>query len=217
MTSISSIASNLANHIANELSFDRQKGDTIRFGLEIILETIIKAVVILTISYLLGIMPYVLAIFATSMTLRMLSGGAHFKTYGRCLTFSLITSICISYVALAVAPLVAITGILFIVVAFALVGFYFVNRWAPADNPNKPIKSKEKREIYKMLSELYIPLWASTITISAFSLWQTPSLLALLLASAGGFILQLLSIAPTSYRLAGFVDNQLDKLSEWGR
>lgn len=217
MASMQSIASNISGYIANELSLNREQGDTIRYGLEIILGTLIKGFVVLTIASILGIVPYVIAALVTSISLRLLSGGTHFRTYWRCMTFSVITAICISYAAIAATAFVNGTGVALIVAGLAIIGYCFVSVWAPADNPNKPIKRKEKQEMYKRLSRLYVLIWATITAVIAIISGQNSLSLALCLASAGGFILQILSISPVSHRLAGSTDDYLDKLRARGR
>lgn len=217
MSSVQGIAINFAHYITDELNFDKRQGDVIRFGLEIILETLIKLTIVFTVAYLLGITPYVLAIFVTSISLRFVSGGAHFKTYWRCLTFGLITSVGLSYGSMLATPMLGGSGILFSTVAVAFIGFYFVGLWAPADNPSKPIKGQQKRQAYKRLSALYVALWVVTVILIIVTNKQSELITGICLASVGSFALQMISISPPSYRLAGLVDDYIDKLRVFRR
>lgn len=217
MVSMRNIASGLAFFLSGELGFDQRQRETVRYGLEIILATLIKGLIITSISYSLGILPYVFALFATTMSLRTFSGGAHFSTYWRCLAFSIISSIFISYLSIAMYGFTGSTGALIIIIGLASTGYLFVNAWSPADNPNKPIKREEKRVLYKKLSKLYVLLWAATVTLIIFTYRHNPIVATICLASAGGFGLQILSISPESYRLVLLVENYLNGLQARGR
>lgn len=217
MTSMRNIASGFSFILADELGFDQKQRETVRYGLEIILATLVKGLVIIPISYILGILPYVLALFGTSMSMRMLSGGTHLSTYWRCLSFSMISSLFISYLSITLSRFTDSAGVLFIIFGLAFTGYLFVNAWSPADNPNKPINRKEKRDLYKKLSKVYVLLWSITITLIILTYWQNPLVVAICLASAGGFTLQILSISPISHQLGSLAEGYLDRLQAKGR
>lgn len=216
MSSMKNIASGFAYYLSDELNYDQRQCETVRYGLELIIGTLIKSFVILTISYFLGIMPLAIALSVTSILFRVLAGGAHFSTYSRCLTFSLISVTCISYVSIALSRVINNIEALFLILGLALIGYWFVNTWAPADNPNKPIKRKEGRLLYKKLSKTYVLSWTTIIALVTITSWQSPLIAAICLASAGGFTMQILSISPACYRLVSVVDDRLNGLQARG-
>ncbi|HEY3374806.1 MAG TPA: accessory gene regulator B family protein [Candidatus Aquicultor sp.] len=216
MANMQSVAANISRYIGSELGFDHEQRETVRYGLEIILGSLIKALVILMVSLILGIVPYVFALLATSISLRILSGGTHFRTYMRCLSFSVVTTVCISFVAIAAAPFMDAPDIIITIAFSALIGLYFIHMWAPADNPKKPIKGKAKQAMYRRLSSLFVVLWATLIILITLT---SPAMMTMTmcLSSIGGFILQIVSISPLSYRFGGLAEDRLDSLYAHGR
>jgi accessory gene regulator B len=209
MTSLSGIASGIATYIGNELEFDTEHRDNVRYGLEIVLGTLIKVIVILTVASVFGLTAFVCALFATSITMRLLSGGAHFRTYWRCLNFSVVTSISIVLAAQVLAPHLNRLALILAVFLFAGYSYYVIDRFAPADNPAKPIKGIKKQLRYKRLSKIFVVGWCACVVLCA-RLFPSPTATILLLASMGGFVLQTISILPFSYGLAGLADDFID-------
>jgi len=185
--------------------------------MEVILGGIIQGTIIMGISYLLGIAPQVLMVLATLSVLKLLSGGVHFSTFGRCTAFSASMAISIGYLATLIAPYMDKKAILQLVILTALTGLYFVSRWAPADNPSKPITGEEKRETYRKFSLLYVVFWAAAVALSAYIYGDKVLALSLITASVGGLLAQTISLHPLSFRLINTIEHMLDKLSMRGK
>lgn len=203
-------ASGIARYLARELDLDPKNAEVIRYGMEIILGALLKGSIIIGFSYWLGITPYVLVALITSGMFRLLSGGAHCNTYMRCLIFSSTTLLLIGILALLIAPYVNENSVMLSVFALALAGLYFVTKWAPVDNPNKPIPSDKKGK-YKKLSVIYVITWAIVVIVFLLNRNELPLTFPIILASMGGFTVQLLSLCPAGYRLIGVIDCMLGK------
>lgn len=213
MAVLRNAASNSALYLARELNLDQRNADTIRYGIEIILGTIIQGITIISISYLLEMMPYVLVALATLSTLRLLSGGAHFSTFGRCTALSTSMAVSIGYLVIMIAPYMNKKAMLLLAILIALLGLYSIKRWAPVDSFSKPITRKDKREKYKKLSLLYVIFWAAAVTLVVLIRGEAPSTPSLVLASTGGFIVQIFSLCPSGRRLVDTIDYILDRLT----
>jgi len=210
MVDIKNTASGLARYLACELDLDPKNTEVIRYGMEIILGALLKGLIIFGFSYWLGIVPYVLAALITSSIFRLLSGGAHCNTYMRCLIFSLTILLLIGILSRLISPYVKETSLLLSVIAQALVGLYFVKKWVPVDNPNKPIPS-EKKGKFKKLSAIYVITWATVMILSLFNRAEISVTYPVILASMGGFTVQLLSLCPAGCRMIGRIDRMLGK------
>ena len=212
MVTLRNTATEFADYLGSELNFDQQDIETVRYGIEIILGAFIKGLFIIVISYWIGIIPYVLAVLATSSILRLLSGGVHCSTYGRCLVLGTAMMVLTGWASLIISPYVRKDLLLLLITLAALTGLYFVRKYAPADNCNKRITKEAKRAKYKRLSLFFVIIWAAGITFIILVCRQAPSTYSLVLASIGGFVGQIFSLCPAGYRLISSIDNVLGKI-----
>lgn len=212
MVTLRNTASEFAQYLGRELNFDQKDTETVRYGIEIILGALIKGVFITFISYWIGITPYVLAVLATSSIFRLVSGGVHCSTYGRCLVLGTAMMVLTGSLSLIIGPYVKKDSMLLFVMLTTLTGLYFVKKYAPADNCNKCITKEEKRAKYRRLSLFFVVIWAAGITFIILVCRQAPSTYSLVLASIGGFLGQIFSLCPVGYRLIGCIDNVLGKI-----
>ncbi len=212
MVTLRNTAAEFAQYLGRELNFDQKDTETVRYGIEIILGAFIKGLLIIVISYWIGIIPYVLAVLATSSVLRLLSGGVHFSTYGRCLVLGTVMMVFTGSVSLIIGPYVKKDLMLLLIMLTALTGLYFVKKYAPADNCNKRITKEDKRLKYKKLSLIFVITWTIVITFIIIVCKEAPLTYALVLASTGGFLGQIFSLCPAGYRLLGGIDNMLGKI-----
>lgn len=211
MADLKTAAAGISQYLARELDIDAGDADVIRYGLEIILGALIKGITVIGVSYLLGITPYVLTALGTSGILRLLSGGVHCSSYGRCLIFGSVMSMMIGSLAMVAGPYITPVVMLVFIMLTALTGLLFVYKWAPADTPGKPIKRPEKRMKFKKYSLLYVIIWNIAVTFFVLLSSESSLALSLALASAGGLLMQTASLSPAGYRLVGRIDYGLNK------
>ncbi|MDT3698018.1 MAG: accessory gene regulator B family protein [Thermincola sp.] len=209
--SIRQISFYLSKYLARELHLEQKESDTIRYGLEIIIGAVIKGLIIIGLSYIFRILPFVLAALATSGLFKLLSGGAHCNTFGRCLIFSIIALLGIGGLAPELGRSVNEKGMILLVLLSTIVGLYAVKKWAPVDTPNKPITKKEKKERYRQLSLLYVFAWGLGITLLII-FTKTTGPFSLVLASIGGLLIQTFSLTPIGIQFTERVDRILAKL-----
>lgn len=146
LTSIHSIAMTLSNAITRELKFDNVKRAKISYGLEAIIGLIIKTVFFTFVPFLFGVLKQSLIAMFTIAFLRYASGGMHCKTFIRCLIVSAAV-----YVSIGIlARVLIINDYLYYVLNIA--SFLIIVIRAPIDPPEKPIKTKQKRYVMKLIS-----------------------------------------------------------------
>ncbi|MDA8235610.1 MAG: accessory gene regulator B family protein [Clostridia bacterium] len=204
-------AEELAHYLSEELNINQRDAATIRFGLELILGSIIKLSLITAVSLWLGITPYVLTALLTSSIFRLLSGGVHCHTYWRCVALGLGATVLIGSLAPVIGARVDQFALILSVAFAVLIGLYCVHKWAPADNPKKPITNQEKRRKFRQLSYLYVLTWGVALTLLIFFDYQVQISFPLAVASLGGFLTQVFSLTPVGYRLVNTIDATLGR------
>ncbi|SFR09737.1 accessory gene regulator B [Desulfoscipio geothermicus DSM 3669] len=189
---------------------EKDKTDQLRYGLEIILGTLIKGALLFSLAYLFNVLPQVALALAAGGLFRLLSGGAHCTGYWRCLVLGVTVYLFIGLAAVNMANLItlqwykAMAGILILVATACTV------KWAPGE---VPYRAMARREIntFKALSLLYLFLWAGLILFfvdkANYSLY-----LAALLALA----MQTISFTPWGYGLVARADGLMAKLAGKG-
>ena len=157
-------------------------------------------------------MPYVFIALATFSSLRLLSGGAHFNTLVRCTVFSISIAIGLGYFAITLGHYPNRIILISIIILASSIGLYVAKKWAPVDTPCKPISKADKRQKFRQASNIYILAWALVLIALSLIMQLTPLFTSLILASIGGFALQVISLCPACYNLAAYTGGLLDKL-----
>lgn len=161
LTSVHSMAMTLGNVIAREFNYDNVKRAKISYGLEAIIGLIIKSVVFTVVPFWFGVLKQSLIAMFTIAFIRYASGGMHCKTFIGCLIVS--TAVYVSIGMLA--KVLIINDYLYYILNIA--SFLIIVLRAPVDPPEKPIKTKQKRYVMKLISILILLLliYVSRITI----------------------------------------------------
>lgn len=207
MININKLANAMASQMAEAAGYN-EKTDELRFGLEIILGAIIKGVVLFFLAYLLNVLPHVAAALVTGGLFRMLSGGAHCTSYGRCLVMGVIMYLLIGRTAFALAQfitpdmLVALTCIVTLIAAVCTI------KRAPGETTHRPMNEHREKHRFKVLSLLYLTLWLGLL----FYLMNKVDH-AILLASILALVLQTLSFTPLGYGFIARADEMMARFT----
>jgi accessory gene regulator B len=136
-----------------------ERREVIEYGVYMTASELVKMAVILLISVLLGIVPYVIVTMAVYGIQRTFLGGIHAKSHLGCI----ITHSAIVFGVLAGAMYFGIDRLYlsFVVIPFSYVTAYL---FAPADLPQKPVKSKRQRKQLRiggfiLLTILFTTAW----------------------------------------------------------
>lgn len=163
LLSIHSIAITLSNAIARELNYNDVKRAKISYGLEAVIGLIIKAFIFIVVPFLFGVLIQSVIAMFTIAFLRYASGGIHCKTFIGCLIVS--TTVYVSIGMLA--RVVIINDYLYYILN--IVSFLIVLLRAPVDSPEKPIKTKQKRYVMKLISIFILLLLLIYISSNAMA------------------------------------------------
>ena len=120
---------------------DPERREIIEYGIYMIASEIVKISVVVTIGIILGILPYVLGTIAVCGVQRTFLGGIHSKTHLGCV----VAQTSIVFGVLAVSFALSINS-LYLLIPAAVFSFITAYKYAPADLPQKPIKSQKQRK-----------------------------------------------------------------------
>lgn len=179
------IISKQLNFIQKYNNFDNDKLEIIKYGLESIYILITKIIVVLIVSYLLGLLTETLIFLICYNFIRIPSFGLHATKSWICLVSSLLIFILLPFVC------TIINFSFYAKIVIGLVGLFFIIKNAPADTYKRPIISKKRRFVFKVASTII------AITMIMFALFIKNQFLANSLLIS--IILQCFLISPTVY------------------
>lgn len=175
------------NVIQKYNNFDKEKLEIIKYGLESIYILITKLIVILLVSYLLGLIKETLIFLICYNFIRMPSFGLHATKSWICLVSSLLIFIILPFICTIIQIPI------YLKIIIGLISLAFIIKNAPADTYKRPIINKKRRLVLKIISATI-----AFIMIN-FSLFLDNQFLANSLLIA--IILQCFMISPTVYRI----------------
>ena len=174
------------NVIKKYNDFDDEKLSIIKYGLESIYILITKTIIILLVSYLLGLLKQTVIFLVCYNFIRIPSFGLHATKSWICLVSSLLIFIILPFIC------TVITIPMYLKIIIGLIGLAFIIKNAPADTYKRPIISKKRRMFFKICSSIV------TISMILFSLFIEDQFLANSLLFS--IILQCFMISPTVYK-----------------
>lgn len=175
------------NVIKKYNDFDDDKLAVIKYGLESIYILITKTIIILLVSYLLGLLKQTVIFLVCYNFIRIPSFGLHATKSWICLVSSLLIFIILPFIC------TVITIPMYLKIIIGLIGLAFIIKNAPADTYKRPIISKKRRMFFKICSSIV------TIAMILFSLFIEDQFLANSLLFS--IILQCFMISPTVYKI----------------
>jgi accessory gene regulator B len=134
----------LAKMLSNNLNESHQKRYVYYFGLQLLIGTIVKMVILIVMSLVLGIFNGTMMSMAFFATLRTIIGGYHMDTYGKCLMASALMYLVAGAVIEYTINLWDTTGLIIFSLISLIIILYSVYKWAPVDTPNKPITDPDE-------------------------------------------------------------------------
>lgn len=193
----------LSFYLAWQVDLPHKQVDTLRFGLEIIIGTLIKGMFLFALAWALNIVMEVTLALLVGSGFRLLAGGAHATGYVRCLVLGLTLYLATGWASATYAPLLSphlLFDLLFACLLFCLLA---VLLWAPGPVPGKKLTSSKHRQ-FKVLSLLYLFPWLGAVVYLASQGHSSLALAGLLALLVQGF-----SLAPMGYRLVERYDSLL--------
>lgn len=160
---INRLAYTLTNYIRSNSDFTNSDDlEKINYAIETILNEAFKIIILLTLFSILGKLRYFNFSMIILLSIRIFSGGLHSKTFLGCLLWTTLLFIATSIVA-PIIPKISI-GIYYLISLFNL---SVIITKSPYPNPYRPIKSKKRRQVLKVLAVFFAIFW--TIVLLFFT------------------------------------------------
>lgn len=198
-----------ANYLTNQLKESHEKKRVYYYGFQVMLGAVAKAIILVSLALLVGALVPCLIILFTFATLRVLAGGFHMDTYGKCIATSTVLFIGMGALSQYTYENWNAAYMLGLIIASAMLGVFVVIRWAPKDTPNKPITRQEDIIKFKRLSLLYISLWTLINLILLYKSYAEGYTIMnlVIISTCMGFLLEIFMVTPLGYgffeRLSG--------------
>lgn len=180
--------------------------DYIRYGLEILIGGLVKMIVLFSSAYLLGVLQPMIWVFCTFALFRSLTGGHHYSTYGRCLVAGFILLVGIAYTVVKVESFVSLSNVTFILYVTTICGVVLAYKYAPSNHFYKKSTEKQKEKL-RLSSFIAIACWFILIYYLIYVSYD----MELILASIAGFLFQLSSLHPYTYKFVEEVEKILER------
>lgn len=135
---IQSVSKSVINNINQECKLDNTERAKINFGLEIIIGSVIKLIILFTTYLILGVFIQSFIAMYTFAMVRLTSGGYHCNTAIKCLIVSLVG---FSFIGL-ISDLFILSNLYYYLIALVLL--FIVLLRAPVDPFQRPVSHKRK-------------------------------------------------------------------------
>lgn len=200
---VKTISQSLARSLEKSLQSNEIPVEVLAYGLEVLLCSSIKILVIMGAAYLLGIFNSTLFYLASFILIRRFGGGVHLSTYGRCLSTGLISTITCALIAHRVP--VSPSLLLWLSMLLLLLGGISVFLWVPAGTHKKEISEISERRKLKCKTILIgILLFSMGVILSTYHYYNYA--LSMLF---GGFMSFYL-ITPLGYKTIYAIENKIN-------
>lgn len=190
------------------MGLSNEQAEIVTYGFAVFVSNLAGIVLIVIISWLLGVVQLALVAAFTAAGLRVLSGGAHSASIRNCSLLGAIVSPTIAIFSRLAHIYFSSPLLSALVTAVWLLGLWAVYKYAPADTPNKPITEEKMKKRLRRLSRMYLVAWFILWGGSAcgiVNLFKSD----VILAGTLGLMWQIFSLTPFGYRLVAMVDRML--------
>ena len=176
------LAAKIADHIARALEYDDEKRAVIAYGLAAMIQISVTILLVFLFALLSGVPVEAMIICLSVSVFRKYSGGAHAAAITLCTVYSVLYCVLTALAAkLLLFPVYHPVPMLIAILLIYSLSFFFVNKYAPVDSPNKPIKSEKKirrmrrgsfviLSVYLFLSALFYALGYQLAVYSSYGI-----------------------------------------------
>jgi accessory gene regulator B len=202
MRFVNKLSYSCAQKLAAAMNENHQKRSVYYFSFQIIFGGVIKNIVLLSLAILLGVLLPALVSAAVFAAIRMLAGGYHMDTYGKCLLVSIFMFMLAALTAQYTYQYWNYTSLAVLIAITLVYGLYTMIRYAPKDTPHKPITDSREIKKFKVLSILCLVVLIISASILAYF-----NLNIFALAICFGSILELFTVTPLGNNFFDMIRN----------
>jgi len=194
-----------ANYLTKQLGQSNERRRVYYYGFQVVIGAIVKFILLLIVSLLLGVFKETFFTMLFFVTLRVIAGGYHMKTYDKCVYVSLASFVLAGLVVHFLNPFMTwIPSVILTAITYP-VALYVIIRWAPRDNPNRPIKSPDEIKKFKTLSLIHIHLWLVLMIVLILT-----GQFMFLLSGCFGILFSVFVVSPAGHKFFGALSSVLD-------
>jgi accessory gene regulator B len=186
-----------ANQLMLQQGDNHEKRRVYYYGFQIVIGGIVKLLILTILSLLLRSFIPAVIIAVTFATIRVQAGGYHMDTYGKCIATSLVLFLVSACIAQYSHSAWNTAALIILLVITLLVSVFLSLRYAPADNPNRPITRKEELRKFKKLTILTLGVWM--LVFSLLLALQAGDYKLYTVAGCFGILLEMFTITPPGY------------------
>jgi accessory gene regulator B len=199
----------IASKLALELGYDDDKREVMAYGAFALIQMFISIGLVVIFGLMFDVVIEALIISFTASILRKYSGGVHASSPNTCTILGVV--VCVGFGMLIKLVLVPITDLKIFLVLGALGfiwSFYKINKLAPVDTPNKPIKSEERRKRMKKESFKVIGIYLliTLINIYVYVFFISDIFFGYSMCIALGLLWQVFTLTITGHRVIERLD-----------
>ena len=198
-----------AKFLTKQLNENHEKRRVYYFGFQVIIGGIIKVISLVLIALILRTLIPTLIILLVFGSLRMIAGGFHMDTYGKCIA----TSLALFILAGVIVQYTYSNWNQYVICLFVLlsviISLISAKKWAPSDTPNRPITKPEEITKFKNGTYLYIFIWL--IVISILFITRVSKYQVFVLAATFGLILEIFTITPLGHKFFNRISGKIQK------
>jgi accessory gene regulator B len=199
-----------ARYLTMQLKENHEKRRVYYFGFQIIIGAMVKGILLVAISLLLGsLIPSLIAVLVFG-SFRVLAGGYHMDTYGKCIAISLGLFILTGTFTQYTYTCWQLPYVLTLIAITFFTALYVTKKWVPRDTPNKPITKPEEIKKFRRLSFIYIFIWL--IAALALLCFKIGLYEKYLVAGCLGLLLELFAISPIGHKFFDKISGKVDQL-----
>ena len=173
--------------IKNNKNINEEELEIINYGLESIYLTLVKIVIIIFLSLLLGIFKEVILMIVSYNIIRFFAFGLHAPNSTSCLITSIILFIGGAYVS------IYLDISIYIKIIISFISILLISIYAPADTEKRPLINRKKRIKYKYIS-IVVSIFMTIFLINFHDSYLSNFLLI-------GLIEEVIMILPITYKL----------------
>lgn len=207
MRFINTLSYKSADYLMKQMNGNHESRRVYYFGFQIVIGAILKGLLLILLAGITQTIIPSLTIVAVFVALRVIAGGYHMNTYGKCIVASLgmfISAALISKYTYHFWNRISI--VVFIILTF-IVSLAVLLKWAPSDNPNRPITKQEEITKFKGLSVVFIIIWLFASLIAAYFKFNMYAL-----AGCFGVVLEIFTITPSGHRFFEGLEHGMDRV-----
>ena len=199
------LSSKIASDIGQHLGSSAEEVEVYAYGLENFLNNALELLLLFVLSSFLGLLiPTFLVLMAYGL-IRVPGGGAHLKTFPRCLTTSLLLMLGLAKLS-EMLPL-GIAWALAAIIILTIAGLAVIRAWVPAGTEKKRVTAAHEIRQQKQITS--VTLLVNVLTAAGLLYCGNSSLVN---ATLLGWLAGLLVITPWGYRLFHTLDHGMDIL-----